>query len=93
MIKLTVVLPVQVVYQGLYARLVEVTHVARRLSRLLTRHDGGRRNSSESVDDDFTSHGLDRVDNDSHRSRVELLEGLRFKMLISSWPLLQFFDS
>jgi len=74
MIKLTVVLPVQVVHQGLYAGLVEVSHVTRCLSRLLARHDGGGRNSSESVDDDFTSHGLNRVDNDSHRSRVELLE-------------------
>jgi len=62
------------VYQSLYAWLIEVSYVTRRLSRLLARHDGGWRDGSESVDNDFASDGLNRVDNDGHRSGVELFE-------------------
>jgi hypothetical protein len=75
--RLTVILPVQIVHQSLYARLVEVSDVTRRLSGFLARHDGGWGNGTEGVDNDFPSNGLNRVDDDSHCSRIELLERLR----------------
>jgi len=75
--RLTVILPIEVMYQCLYTRLVQVADVARRLSRFLSRHDTGWGDGPESVDDDFSTDGLDGIDDDGYSSRVELFERLR----------------
>lgn len=73
---LTVILPIQVVNQRLYARLVQVSDVTRRLPRFLAGHDRRRGDGTEGVDDDFASDGLDGVDHYGYCSGVELFEGL-----------------
>jgi hypothetical protein len=75
-IELTVILPIQVVNQRLYARLVQMSDVTRRLPRFLAGHDRRRGDGTEGVDDDFTSDGLDGVDHYGDCSGVELFEGL-----------------
>jgi hypothetical protein len=62
--------------QRLYARLVQMSDVARRLPRFLAGHDRRRGDGTEGVDDDFASDGLDGVDHYGYCSRVELFEGL-----------------
>lgn len=62
--------------QRLYARLVQVSDVTRRLSGFLAGHDRRRGDGTEGVDDDFASNGLDGVDHYGDCSGVELFEGL-----------------
>jgi len=69
-------MPVQAVDQCLDRRLVQVTDVARCLTGLLAGHEGLGIDRPESVNNDFSSDGLDRVDNDSDGTWVKLLEGL-----------------
>jgi hypothetical protein len=75
----TVVMPVETMYQSLDGRLVQVSQVARCLSALLAGHKGVWVDRSERVNNDLASHGLDRVDDDGHGSRVELLKGLNVR--------------
>jgi hypothetical protein len=62
--------------QRLYARLVQMSDVTRRLPRFLAGHDRRRGDGTEGIDDDFTSDRLDGVDHYGDCSRVELFEGL-----------------
>lgn len=63
-------------YQSLNTRLVQMPDIARRLSRFLTGHDRVWVDRSERIDHDFTSYGLDRVNDDGHGAWVQLLKGL-----------------
>lgn len=67
---LTVVMSVQTVNKSLNGGLVQMSDVTRRLPRLLTGHEGLRVDRSESVNDDFTTDRLDRVDDDGDCSGV-----------------------
>lgn len=49
-------------HQSLYTRFIQMPDVARRLSRFRARHDRVGGDGPEGVDDDFTSDGLDGVD-------------------------------
>ena len=69
-------MPVQAVNQCLDRWLVQVTDVARCLTGLLAGHERLRVDRPESVNNDFSSDGLDRVDDDSDGTWVKLLEGL-----------------
>lgn len=71
---LTVILSIQVVYQSLNTWLVQMPNVTRRLPRLLSTHDRMRIDGPESIDDDFSPDGLNRIDNDGDGARVQLLE-------------------
>jgi hypothetical protein len=65
---------VQAVNQSLDTWFIQMTNVTCRLTRFLTGHEGLRVDRSESVNDDFTTDGLDGVDDYCYCSRVELLE-------------------
>lgn len=69
-------MPVKPVDQRLYTRLVQVSQIARRLTRLLPRHHVLRVDASERVNDDFAADGLDGVDDYCHCAGVELFERL-----------------
>lgn len=69
-------MPVQTMYEGLYARFVQVAQVTRRLARFLAEHERLRVDKAESIDDDFAFDGLDGVDDDGDGTWCELLEGL-----------------
>ena len=61
-------------YQSLNTWLVQMSNIARRLSRLLSAHDGVRIDRPECVDDDFSPDRLNRVDDDGNGTRVQLFE-------------------
>jgi hypothetical protein len=67
-------MPVQTVNKGLNTRFRKVTNVTCGLSGFLSSDKGLGVDGSESVDDDFSSYGLDWVDHYSYCSWVELLE-------------------
>lgn len=67
-------MPVKTMNQSLDTRLVEVTQITGRLSTLLTLDEGLGVDRSESVNDDFSTDRLNRVDNYGHTSGVELFE-------------------
>lgn len=69
-------MPVEPVDQRLYTRLVQVSQITRRLTRLLPRHHVLRVDAPESVNDDFAADGLDGVDDYCHCAGVELFERL-----------------
>jgi hypothetical protein len=71
---LTVVLSIQIVYQSLNTRLVQMPNVTRRLPCLLSTHDRMRIDSPERINNDFSPDGLNRIDNDGDGARVQLLE-------------------
>ncbi len=63
--------------QCLDTRLIQMSNVRSGLSSFLSSHDLMRIDGSECVDDDFTTNGLDGVDDDGYGAGVELFEGLR----------------
>jgi hypothetical protein len=63
-----------------------MTSVARGLSGLDAHHDLLRLNRPERVDDDLALHGLQRVDHQSHRTRVQLFERLLSRNVDSGEP-------
>lgn len=67
-------MPVETVNQSLDRRLVQVTNIASRLPRFLASDKRLRVDTSESIDDDFTTDRLDRINDDGHCARVQLLE-------------------
>ena len=54
--------------------------VGRRLSRLTPRNNSMRVNEAESIDDYFSLHRLDRIDDYCNRSNVQLFERLNKKL-------------
>lgn len=71
-----VVMPVQTVDQSLNRRFVEMAQIGCGLARLLTKHQGLWVDEAESVDDNLTLNGLDRIDDNGDSTRSELFEGL-----------------
>lgn len=67
---------IQTVYESLNGRFIEVTEVGGALPGFLAKHEGLRVYQSESVDDDFSFDGLDRIDDDGDGAGSELFEGL-----------------
>ena len=61
-------------YQGLDTWLVQVPHVTRRLSRLLSAHDRMRIDRPERINHDFSPDGLNWVDDNGDGTRVQLFE-------------------
>ena len=57
-------------------RLVEVADIGSRLAWLLASHEGLWVDETESVDDDLSLYGLNRINYDGDGSWVELLERL-----------------
>jgi hypothetical protein len=62
--------------QSLNRRLVEVTQIRSRLTRLLSHYQRLWGDKTECVDDDFALDGLYRVNDDGYGARSKLLEGL-----------------
>ena len=62
--------------EGLDGELVDVTDVRSRLTRLKALKNHSRANETESVDDDFALHGLDRVNDNGNRTTIQLFERL-----------------
>lgn len=71
-------MPVQAMDERLNGGLVDVSDVGRRLAGFLSGEKHVRIDKTEGVDDDFSLDGLDRVDDDCDRPRVQRLEGLDF---------------
>jgi hypothetical protein len=71
-----VVVPVQAVDEALDAGLVDVPDVGRCLAGFLAEDDAVGVDEPERVDDDFALDGLDRVDDDGDRARVEAFKRL-----------------
>lgn len=71
-----VIVPVETVDEGLDGGFVEVTEVGGALPRFLTEHERLRIDEAEGVDDDFSFHRLNGVDDDGDGAGGELLEGL-----------------
>lgn len=67
---------VQPVNKCLYAGFVDMSDVGRCLTRLTAGNNCLRVDKAESIYDDFALHRLDRVNDDSHGTRVQGLEGL-----------------
>lgn len=65
---------VQTVNQRLDRRFVQVSNVTRRLPRFLSSKQRLRIDRPESIDDDLSTDGLDRVNDNGDRSFVELLK-------------------
>jgi hypothetical protein len=70
----TVVMPIETMYKCLDTRFGEMTNVACCLPGFLSGNEGLSVDGSESVNDDFSSYGLDWVYDDSDGSRVELFK-------------------
>ena len=66
----TVIMAVQAVDQGLNRRFIEVAQVRCGLARFLSEHDCLRIDQSESINDNFTLDGLNRVYNNSNCTRI-----------------------
>lgn len=71
-----VVVAVQAVDEGLNGGFVEMSDVGRRLAGFLARHEGLWVYEAEGIDDDFSFHGLDGVDDYGDGAGGELFEGL-----------------
>jgi hypothetical protein len=72
-------MPVETVDQSLDTGLVQVSNVARRLSRLLAGEKRVWVYGSESVDNDLSSDGLNGVDDHGHSSWMERFKRLRME--------------
>lgn len=73
---LTVVLPVEVMYQSLNTRLIQMPNITRRLPRLLPTHNRMRINRPKRINHDLSAHTLNRIHHDGHGARVELFKRL-----------------
>ena len=60
--------------ESLNGRLVDVTDIRSRLTRLKALEDHSGANQPERVNDDFTLHGLDGVHDDGNGTTIKLLE-------------------
>lgn len=68
----------------LNARLAQVTDVARALPRFESHHDALRADGAESINHDLALDGLNWIDDDGHRTGVELFKGLEYDATVSS---------
>lgn len=62
--------------ESLDRRFIEMSQVRCTLARLLSKHEGLWVDEAESINDDLSFNGLDRVDHNSDGSGCQLFEGL-----------------
>lgn len=67
-------MPIQTMNQSLDTRFIEMAQITSCLSRLLSLDKGLGVDRSESVNDDFTTDGLNRIHDYSYTSRIELFK-------------------
>lgn len=65
-----IIVPIQPMDEGLDARFVDLSDIRRRLPGLLASKDGLWTDETESVNHNFTLHGLNGVDHYGDRTRV-----------------------
>lgn len=81
-------MPVQPMYKRLNTRFIQMANITRRLPTLLTLNKVLRIYRSESVNDDFASDGLNRVNDNCDGSIVELFERLFESAFVSPHEIL-----